>query len=64
MKVLKNAKSKSRCTTASTVIATKYNGENWFAIPVKGGIYHVSTQFWGFRGYYIRESLKGIFGEV
>lgn len=63
MKVLKNAKSKSRCV-ASTVIATKYNGETWFAVPTKGGVYNVSTQTWGFRGYYLRESLKGIFGEV
>ena len=63
MKVLKIAKAKSR-TTSSTVAVSNYNNDTWFAIPVKGGLYHVSTQTWGFRGYYIRESLKGIFGEV
>lgn len=64
MKVLKNAKSKSRVVKTTVVSSTNYNGDIWFAVPTKDGLYHVSTQFWGFRGYYNRESLKGIFGEV
>jgi hypothetical protein len=48
----------------TTVAVAKYNGDTWFAVPTKDGLYHVSTQVWGFRGYYIRERLKGIFGEM
>ena len=64
MKVLKNAKLKSRVVSKTTVAVAKYNGDTWFAVPTKDGLYHVSTQVWGFRGYYIRERLKGIFGEM
>lgn len=63
MKVLKKAKAKSR-VIASDVAVTKYNRETWFAVPVGGGLYQVSTQHWGYKGLYPAENLSVVFGST
>ena len=63
MKVLKIAKAKSRVVT-SGVATTKYNGDTWFAVPVRGGLYKLSTQHWGYKGLYPAENLGVVFAST